>query len=277
MAKTSDKFLTQEEFEIHQLEAERDYNIGKFWDRTGHPGSAYFYYEIVRRRYPGTEFATEAAKRMDELKAARTRKQKKTSRRRARPQETPNEKVRRRRLPSDAKRTSAAAACTAAGAAAAPGRRGGTAAGHLAAHGDCATQAIRSCDKLSCAFACRTDFQSVRDSRTDRNPSYRLRRNEELAGDSRMKCKLFGLCALVFGSLLLAGCGSDGHFTILGYTTAPMYDLGIRSVRVPIFGNVTLRKGLEFQSDRGGHPSDSSSKRRTKSGSVTIRRYRVDR
>jgi TolA-binding protein len=68
LAKGSDKFLTKEEFEIHQLEAERDYNLAKLWDRTGHPGSAYFYYEIVRRRYPGSEFADKSAKRMLELK-----------------------------------------------------------------------------------------------------------------------------------------------------------------------------------------------------------------
>jgi hypothetical protein len=33
----------------------------------------------------------------------------------------------------------------------------------------------------------------------------------------------------------------------LGYTTRPNYDLGIRTVRVPIFQNVTFRRGLEFE------------------------------
>ena len=52
----------------------------------------------------------------------------------------------------------------------------------------------------------------------------------------------------VAGTLLLAGCASwDGNFEICGYTTKPMYDLTIRSVRVPIFGNRTLKKNLEFQ------------------------------
>jgi Lipopolysaccharide-assembly len=47
---------------------------------------------------------------------------------------------------------------------------------------------------------------------------------------------------------LLPGCGTwDGHFCILGYTTRPMYDLSIRTVRVPIFKNLTTYKKLEFQ------------------------------
>src|SRR5438552_14575544 len=47
---------------------------------------------------------------------------------------------------------------------------------------------------------------------------------------------------------LLPGCANwDGHFCVLGYTTRPMYDLSIRTVRVPIFKNLTFRHGLEFQ------------------------------
>jgi hypothetical protein len=38
---------------------------------------------------------------------------------------------------------------------------------------------------------------------------------------------------------LLPACGWDGHFTVLGYTTQPNYDLNIHSVRVPIFKNRT--------------------------------------
>jgi hypothetical protein len=51
------------------MEAERDFNIACFWERTGHPGSAHFYYEIVRRRYPGTPYADKAAKKVVELEA----------------------------------------------------------------------------------------------------------------------------------------------------------------------------------------------------------------
>ena len=30
---------------IHYQQADRDFNVAAFYDRTGHPGSAYFYYE----------------------------------------------------------------------------------------------------------------------------------------------------------------------------------------------------------------------------------------
>ena len=42
------------------LQAEREYNIALLFERTGHPGSAHFLYEIVRRRYPGTPFGEKA-------------------------------------------------------------------------------------------------------------------------------------------------------------------------------------------------------------------------
>lgn len=48
-------------------------------------------------------------------------------------------------------------------------------------------------------------------------------------------------------ALLLPACTPDGHFTVLGYTTAPNYDCSIHTVRVPIFENRTFRRGLEFQ------------------------------
>src|SRR5262249_13109459 len=54
------------------------------------------------------------------------------------------------------------------------------------------------------------------------------------------------LAAFVLVSL--SGCaGWDGHFCLCGYTTRPMYDLSIRTVRVPIFKNVTMRHGMEFE------------------------------
>jgi hypothetical protein len=50
-------------------QAEKDYRIAEFYRRDGHSPSAYFYYEIVRRRYPGTKFADLATDRMHELQA----------------------------------------------------------------------------------------------------------------------------------------------------------------------------------------------------------------
>lgn len=54
---------------INLQQAERDLRIAEFYRRTGHPGSAYFYYELVNRRYPNTEYAKKAAERMGELQA----------------------------------------------------------------------------------------------------------------------------------------------------------------------------------------------------------------
>src|SRR5436190_23661824 len=55
---------------------------------------------------------------------------------------------------------------------------------------------------------------------------------------------------LVLLALLLPSCDWDGHFTILDYTTRPNYDTSIHTVRVPIFENVTMRRGLEFDLTR---------------------------
>jgi len=58
-------------------------------------------------------------------------------------------------------------------------------------------------------------------------------------------------CGLLLASLgVCAGCTSDGHFCVLGYTTAPMYDESIRTVYVPIFENRDFRRGLEFELTR---------------------------
>jgi hypothetical protein len=46
--------------------------------------------------------------------------------------------------------------------------------------------------------------------------------------------------ALGLAALLVAGCGWDGNFTILGYTTRPNYDTRYKTVRVRIFRNPTF-------------------------------------
>ena len=51
------EWLTRQLGSIHLQQADRDLKIGEFYRRTGHPGSAYFYYELVRRRYPNTDYA----------------------------------------------------------------------------------------------------------------------------------------------------------------------------------------------------------------------------
>jgi hypothetical protein len=60
--------------------------------------------------------------------------------------------------------------------------------------------------------------------------------------------KRYGPCfAMSLLACMLASCSSDGHFSILGYTTQPNYDCGIHTVYVPIFQNVTFARGLEFE------------------------------
>ena len=58
---------------IGMQQAEKDFQVAEFYRRTGHPGSARFYYELVCRRYPGTTFAEKAAKHLLEAASDRPR------------------------------------------------------------------------------------------------------------------------------------------------------------------------------------------------------------
>jgi outer membrane protein assembly factor BamD (BamD/ComL family) len=68
LAAQKGEFLERQLIGITLQQAEKDYKIGEFYQRTGHPESAYFYYEIVRRRYPGTKYFDMATERMYELR-----------------------------------------------------------------------------------------------------------------------------------------------------------------------------------------------------------------
>src|SRR5437762_4570070 len=57
-------FLEKQLGSITLQQAQKDFNTAEFYRRTGHPGAAFFYYEIVRRRYPGSKFAELANDRM---------------------------------------------------------------------------------------------------------------------------------------------------------------------------------------------------------------------
>lgn len=54
---------------IRQQQAEHDLRTAEYYERTGHPGSAVFYYELVRRRYAGTRYADLATQRKEHLLA----------------------------------------------------------------------------------------------------------------------------------------------------------------------------------------------------------------
>jgi outer membrane protein assembly factor BamD (BamD/ComL family) len=53
---------------IDLQQAEKDYKIAEFYRRTGHPGSAYFYYQLVRKRYPDTKYARMAEESWNNLR-----------------------------------------------------------------------------------------------------------------------------------------------------------------------------------------------------------------
>lgn len=59
-----------------------------------------------------------------------------------------------------------------------------------------------------------------------------------------------GVLACAGFSVGLPACDWDGNFTLFGYTTAPNYDPKYKTVRVPVFGNKTYRKGLEYDLTR---------------------------
>jgi len=62
-------FLNRQLASISFQQAAKDFNVAEFYRRTGHPCSAYFCYEIVRRRYPGTKYYDMATQRMNELRS----------------------------------------------------------------------------------------------------------------------------------------------------------------------------------------------------------------
>lgn len=62
--------LTRAKYAIRSQQAEKDFKTAEYYERTGHPGSAVFYYELVRRRYAATKYADIAEQRKDHLLAA---------------------------------------------------------------------------------------------------------------------------------------------------------------------------------------------------------------
>jgi outer membrane protein assembly factor BamD (BamD/ComL family) len=61
--------LTRAKFAIRSQQAEKDFRTAEYYERTGHPGSAVFYYELVRRRYAGTKYSEIATDRKEQLLA----------------------------------------------------------------------------------------------------------------------------------------------------------------------------------------------------------------
>lgn len=63
------EMLAKSKFAIRYQQAEKDFITAEWYERTGHPGSAYFYYELTRRRYANTRYAEIAAERMARIKS----------------------------------------------------------------------------------------------------------------------------------------------------------------------------------------------------------------
>jgi outer membrane protein assembly factor BamD (BamD/ComL family) len=68
LARHKKDFLMRQLVGINLQQAAKDYSQAEFYRRTGHEPSAYFYYEMVRRRYPGTRYAKQATQRMNEIR-----------------------------------------------------------------------------------------------------------------------------------------------------------------------------------------------------------------
>jgi len=69
LANKDAEFLNRQLFSISMQQAAKDYDIAAFYERTGKPCSAWFCYEIVRRRYPGTKYFELATERMNALRS----------------------------------------------------------------------------------------------------------------------------------------------------------------------------------------------------------------
>ena len=64
-------FLTRSKMAVHVQLAQKEYERGRFYERTNHPASAYFVYHEVCRKYAGTKYSDLAQARIAELKRLR--------------------------------------------------------------------------------------------------------------------------------------------------------------------------------------------------------------
>lgn len=70
LAAKKDEFLSSKLVGITAQQAEKDYRMAEYWRRTKHPASAWWYYKMIQRRYPGTEQAQKAEMRLGEIRAS---------------------------------------------------------------------------------------------------------------------------------------------------------------------------------------------------------------
>jgi TolA-binding protein len=63
-----EEFLRRQLAGITMQQAEKDYKMAEFYLRTKRPESAFFLFEVVRRRYPGTKYAEMATEKMYQIR-----------------------------------------------------------------------------------------------------------------------------------------------------------------------------------------------------------------
>ncbi len=64
-------WLTTQKLGVRMQLAQKDFEMAKYYERTRNPAPAYFYYELVCRRYPGTKYSEMAKIRLGELDKVR--------------------------------------------------------------------------------------------------------------------------------------------------------------------------------------------------------------
>lgn len=68
LARNKKAFLNRQLATLDLQQAAKDYKKAKFYNRTGHPASGYFYCQLVMRRYPGTKYAQDASLLAEEIR-----------------------------------------------------------------------------------------------------------------------------------------------------------------------------------------------------------------
>lgn len=87
------EWVTKQKLGIRMNQAEHDFETAEYYRRSGRPGPAYFCYELVKRRYPGTKYSDLAADRIEESQRELARKQEDKAAGKVRPLEAVQERL----------------------------------------------------------------------------------------------------------------------------------------------------------------------------------------
>ena len=240
-------------------QAEKDYKMAEFWERTGHPGVGVLPLRAGAAALSRTEVRRAATARMNEVAGGEAGRR-------------PDGRDGTRRVRAAAA-TSVLAERRAAGVPEPVGR----------SRPPCLPQDSERKKRPQSRLPARRGEGSKREGLALRtcNPSRRTgetRRTMRLQATTlrpRAGRAAAGLSLAV--ALSLPACDSDGNFTVLGYTTRPNYDCSIHTVRVPIFKNRTFRRGMEFDLTRSGRARDRVKTPYKVVGPASRRRHRTDR